>query len=70
MAPEKLGESNLIGIYSVLTEKTTQQVEEEFAGKGYGAFKPAVAEAVVETLNPFRIDIRRIYRIKRSWRRS
>ena len=52
VAPEKPGVSNLIGIYSVLTEKTTQQVEEEFAGKGYGAFKPAVAEAVVETLKP------------------
>ena len=52
VAPEKPGVSNLIGIYSVLTEKTTQQVDEEFAGKGYGAFKPAVAEAVVETLKP------------------
>ncbi len=52
VAPEKPGVSNLIGIYSVLTNKTTKQVEEEFAGKGYGAFKPAVAEAVVETLKP------------------
>ena len=52
VAPEKPGVSNLIGIYSVLTEKTTQQVEEEFAGKGYGAFKPAVAETIVETLKP------------------
>lgn len=52
VAPEKPGVSNLIGIYSVLTDKTPRQVEEEFAGKGYGAFKPAVAEAVVETLKP------------------
>ncbi len=52
VAPEKPGVSNLIGIYSVLTNKTTEQVEQEFAGKGYGAFKPAVAEAVVETLKP------------------
>ena len=35
-----------------MTNKTTEQVEQEFAGKGYGAFKPAVAEAVVETLKP------------------
>ena len=52
VAPEKPGVSNLIGIYSVLTDKTPQQVEEEFVGKGYGAFKPVVAEAVVETLKP------------------
>lgn len=52
VAPEKPGVSNLIGIYAVLTGKTPEQVEQEFAGKGYGAFKPAVAEAVVETLRP------------------
>lgn len=56
VAPEKPGVSNLIGIYAVLTGKTPEQVEQEFVGKGYGAFKPAVAEAVVETLRPIQTD--------------
>ena len=50
----KPGVSNLMQIYSVCTGKTFEEIEAEFDGKGYGAFKPAVGEAVVETLRPFR----------------
>ena len=50
----KPGVSNLIQIYSIATGKTVAEVEAEFAGKGYGEFKPAVGEAVVELLRPIR----------------
>ena len=46
----KPGVANLMSIYSACTGKTFAQIEAEFEGKGYGAFKPAVGEAVVETL--------------------
>lgn len=50
----KPGVSNLIQIYALATGKTIAEVENEFAGKGYGEFKPAVGEAVVELLRPIR----------------
>lgn len=51
-APGKDGVNNLMGIYSCVTGKTDAQIEAEFAGKGYGDFKAAVGEAVVEHLRP------------------
>ncbi len=48
----KPGVSNLIEIYGAVTSRSIAQVEAEFAGKQYGAFKTAVAEAVVEYLRP------------------
>ena len=48
----KEGVENLMSIYSAMTGKTMEEIEAEFAGKGYGDFKGAVAEAVVETLKP------------------
>ncbi len=48
----KPGVSNLMTIYSVVTGKTMQQIEEEFESGGYGNFKLKVAEAVVEELRP------------------
>ena len=59
-APEKQGVSNLIDIYAVCTGKTTAAVESEFAGQGYGTFKPAVGEAVVELLRPIREQTERL----------
>ena len=50
----KPGVANLMTIYSAVTGKSFDEIEQEFAGKGYGAFKPAVGEAVVETLRPIR----------------
>ena len=51
---EQPGIKNLIDIYRACTGKTPQEVEKEFDGKGYGEFKPAVGEAVVELLRPIR----------------
>ena len=56
----KPGVANLMQIYAVCTDKTFDQIEAEFEGKGYGAFKPAVGEAVVETLRPIREEAARI----------
>lgn len=50
----KAGVNNLITIYSVATGKTVSEIEKEFEGKGYGDFKTAVGEAVVEMLRPIR----------------
>lgn len=53
-AKEKPGISNLLTIHSELSGKTITALESEFAGQGYGAFKSAVAEVVVEYLGPIR----------------
>ncbi len=50
----KDGVNNLITIYSVITGRSAADIEAEFEGKGYGAFKAAVGEAVVEELRPIR----------------
>ena len=50
----KDGVNNLIGIYSAVTGKTADEITAEFEGKGYGDFKVAVGEAVVEELRPIR----------------
>jgi tryptophanyl-tRNA synthetase len=43
---------NLVGIFGALTGKTTAQVLADFGGQGFGAFKPALGELLVETLAP------------------
>ena len=53
-APDKPGVSNLIEILSVVQERSPESIEQEFDGQGYGAFKGAVADAVVEYLTPVR----------------
>jgi len=50
----KEGIVNLMEIYSVATGATPEQIEAEFDGAGYGDFKGAVAEAVVDILRPVR----------------
>ena len=50
----KPGISNLLTIHSALSGKSVSELENEFAGKGYGDFKGAVAEVVVEYLRPIR----------------
>ena len=63
--PEKKpGVANLMQIYAACTGKTFPQIEEEFDGKGYGVFKPAVGEAVVELLRPIREEAEHIIRDK------
>ena len=56
----KPGVSNLMQIYSAVTGKSMETIEAEFDGKGYGAFKPAVGEAVVELLRPIREETERL----------
>jgi tryptophanyl-tRNA synthetase len=51
---EKPGISNLITILSSLSGRTNADIEQEFAGKGYGDFKSAVAEAVADYFSPIR----------------
>jgi tryptophanyl-tRNA synthetase len=53
-APDKAGISNLIEILAVTREVDPAEIEREFEGQGYGAFKQAVAERVVEVLSPVR----------------
>lgn len=48
----KDGINNLLGIYCAVTDKTMDEAVNEFEGKGYGDFKNAVGEAVVECLRP------------------
>ncbi len=45
---------NLVGIYAAMTGETDQQVLQRFAGQGFGAFKPALADAAVALLEPLR----------------
>ena len=56
----KPGISNLLTIYCAATGRTMEQSEQDFAGQGYGVFKPAVGEAVVELLRPIREESERI----------
>ncbi|TSA20173.1 MAG: tryptophan--tRNA ligase, partial [Actinomycetales bacterium] len=51
---EKPGISNLLSIYSALTGKNIEVSQKDFEGKGYGDFKGAVAEVVVDYLKPVR----------------
>jgi tryptophanyl-tRNA synthetase len=53
-APEKAGITNLIEILAVVRGARPEKIEREFDGQGYGAFKEAVGEAVVEFLAPVR----------------
>ena len=48
----KPGVSNLLGIFSAVTGKSMESIETEFAGKGYGDLKGAVADAVVALTEP------------------
>jgi len=60
----KPGVANLMSIYSAVTGKTFEQIEAEFAGCGYGKFKPVVGEAVIEHLRPIREESTRLLKDK------
>ncbi len=53
-APDKAGIANLIEIHAAVRGSQPDEIEREFDGSGYGAFKQAVADAVVEYLTPVR----------------
>lgn len=50
----KKGISNLLTIYSLFSGKEIKEIEKEFEGKGYGEFKKALSELLVEKLKPIR----------------
>jgi tryptophanyl-tRNA synthetase len=52
--PEKAGITNLIDILAAVRGTSPEEVEASFNGSGYGAFKHAVGDAVVEYLSPVR----------------
>jgi tryptophanyl-tRNA synthetase len=52
--PDKAGISNLIDILAAVRGSTPEQVERDFEGSGYGAFKQAVADEVTAYLAPVR----------------
>ncbi len=51
---------NLVSIYQLLTGQTPQQIEDEFAGKGYGDFKAALTDRLVATLEPIQTRAREL----------
>lgn len=53
----KPGVSNLLTIFSVLAGRTIPDLEQEFAGRGYGDFKKALAEVVVSEFEPIRARV-------------
>jgi tryptophanyl-tRNA synthetase len=65
--PEKLEDlegraeaKNLVGIYAALSGLTSEQVLAEYAGQGFGAFKPRLADLAVEKLGPIGAEMRRL----------
>ena len=50
-----------MSIYSAVTGKTFEEIESEFAGKGYGDFKLAVGEATADMLAPMLAEFKRIF---------
>lgn len=59
-AANKPGVSNLMTIYAAFTGKTMAEIEAEFAGKGYGNFKMAVAETTADAICPVQNELERI----------
>ena len=57
---DKPGVTNLMSIYSAMTGRDFAAIEAEFAGRGYGEFKQAVAESVVDNLRPIQQEYARI----------
>ncbi len=56
----KDGINNLMSIYSAVTDKSFEEIEKEFAGKGYGDFKLAVGEATADMLAPMQAEFNKI----------
>ena len=60
----KPGISNLMTIYCAATGKSLEEAEQSFCNQGYGVFKPAVADSVVELLRPIREETERLLKDK------
>ena len=52
--------ANLVGIYAALAGLSDEQVLAEYGGKGFGTFKPALAELAVDHLSPITQEMRRL----------
>jgi tryptophanyl-tRNA synthetase len=61
---DKPGIKNLIDIYCIATGKNVAETEQEFAASGYGDFKLAVGEAVVQMLKPIQEEFARLEKDK------
>lgn len=59
-SPQKPGVSNLMSIYGIMTGKTDGAIEKEFEGLGYGQFKEAVAQSVIDVFSPLQKEYSRI----------
>ncbi len=59
-SPDKPGVSNLMTIYSCFSGKSFDEIEAEFAGKGYGDFKAAVGEVTADALLPVQNEFNRL----------
>jgi tryptophanyl-tRNA synthetase len=51
---------NLVGIYAAITERSVEDILAEFGGKGFGVFKPALAETLASRLAPIAAEMRRL----------
>ncbi|MEM7742881.1 MAG: tryptophan--tRNA ligase [Pseudomonadota bacterium] len=51
---------NLVGIYAALADIRAEDVIAQFAGQGFGAFKPALAELAVEKVGPMAAEMMRL----------
>ena len=51
---------NLVGIYAAVAERSADDVLKEFGGKGFGVFKPALAETLAAKLSPIAAEMRRL----------
>ena len=59
--PDKAGVNNLLTIYQLLTHKSREETEKDFAeARGYGDLKKAVAEVVIQALRPIREEYERL----------
>lgn len=58
--PQRKGLYNLLCIYELFSQKTREEIEAEFEGKGYGVLKPRIAEAVIAELEPIANEYQRI----------
>lgn len=52
--------ANLVGIFAALSDRSADDVLSEFGGKGFGQFKPALAELAVDVLSPITGEMRRL----------
>jgi tryptophanyl-tRNA synthetase len=53
-APDKPALTNLLGIYSLLSNESVAEIEDRYIGKGYGAFKTDLATILVDAIRPIR----------------